>query len=128
MPFNKTNLACAIILIFSIPGALWASNWQWLKNAPVMSFDEQDWELLQETINQTLDKGADGDSREWRNPETGNFGSVQVLDTRITDTGSCRNLVISNTSRPEKGVTRLNYCRQPDGQWKIDTRTQQQQK
>jgi len=127
MSFNKTSLACAIILMFSVPGMLLASNWQWLKDAPVMSFDEQDWKLLQETINQTLNKDSDGDSRQWNNPETGNSGTVQVLDTRDTDTGLCRNLVISNSSKPEKEVTRLNYCRQPDGQWKIDTRVPQQQ-
>ena len=91
-----------------------------------MSFAEQDWELLQETINQTLDNAADGDSNQWSNAETGNSGNVQVLDTRKTDTGTCRNLVISNSSKPENGVTRLNYCRQTDGLWKIDTRARQQ--
>lgn len=127
MSFTKTSLACVIILMFSIPGALLASNWQWLKDTPVMSFDERDWELLQETINQTLDEDSDGESRQWNNPETGNSGTVQVLDTRDTDTGHCRNLVISNSASPKKGVTRLNYCRQLDGQWKIDTRALQQQ-
>jgi surface antigen len=127
MPFNKTKLACTAILIFAIPGVCLASNWQWLKDAPVTSFDEQDWELLQETISQTLNKDSDGDSRQWDNPETGNSGTVKVIDTRDGSTGPCRKLVISNGALPEKGVTRLNYCRQPDGQWKIDPRVPPQQ-
>jgi len=90
-----------------------------------MSFDEQDWELLENTIIQVLANDADGDSRQWQNPETGNSGNVQVLDTRKTDLGNCRNLLISNQTKPESGVTRLNYCQQPDGQWKIDHRIQQ---
>lgn len=91
-----------------------------------MAFDEQDWELLENTILQVLNKEADGDSRQWQNPETGNSGRVHVLATREADTGTCRNLLISNQAKPESGVTRLNYCRQPDGQWKIDNRAQQQ--
>ena len=123
MPFNKSRLFGVIILLCCIPGTMWASNWQWLKDSPVMSFDEKDWKLLNNAIDQMLNEGADGDRRQWQNPQTGNSGSVQVVDTSNTDTGTCRNLVISNNSKPENGVTRLNFCQQQDGQWKVDNRT-----
>lgn len=126
MIFNRSNLIGVIVLVFLIPGVLWASNWQWMKDTEVKSFNEQDWALLDNTITQMLDQGSDGDKQEWQNPETGNSGSVQVQDTRETTTGTCRNLLISNNSKPESGVTRLDYCRQQDGQWKIDNRPQQQ--
>ena len=107
--FNKHTLIGALLLVFSSPGVLWGSNWQWMKDTEVRSFSEQDWALLDKTITQMLVQGSDGDTQQWQNPETGNSGSVQIQDTRETATG-----------------TRLNYCRQPDGQWKIDTRPRQQ--
>lgn len=114
-----------ILLLLSIPGILAASNWQWMRDTAVRSFDEQDWALLENTVQQMLDQGADGDSQEWQNPETGNAGSVQVLDTRDTDEGICRNVLITNTAKQKAGATRLIYCRQADSSWKIDTRPQQ---
>ncbi len=119
MSISKSRLTIVIILIFLVPGALWASNWQWLKDTTVVAFDEQDWQLLQQTVIQSLNKDPDGKSRQWSNPDTDNSGRVQVLDTRDTDAGICRNLLISNDSSSNTGVTRLNYCKQPDGQWKI---------
>lgn len=126
MIFNKHTLVGVLLLVSSTPGVLWGSNWQWMKDTEVRSFSEQDWVLLDKTITQMLVQGSDGDTQQWQNPQTGNSGSVQIQDTRETAAGTCRNLLISNNSEPGSGTTRLNYCRQPDGQWKIDTRPQQQ--
>lgn len=122
MHANKILINCVLILGVSFSGLLQASNWQWLKDAPLMSFDEQDMELLGETIHQALEQDTDGNRRDWHNPKTGHSGDIQVLDTRETDVGKCRLLLISNKAKPEKGVSRLTYCRQPDGEWKIDNR------
>lgn len=123
--FNRPRQLGIILLLICIPGMLAASNWQWMRDTAVKSFDEQDWALLENTINRLLSSGADGDSQEWQNPETGNAGSVRILSTTDTDTETCRILLITNTARSEAGTTRLNYCRQPDAQWMIDTRPQQ---
>ncbi len=87
-----------------------------------MSFDEQDLELLRKNIHQTLEEDVDGSVRDWNNPKTGNSGEIQVTNTEETDVGKCRLLSISNSAKPEDGTTRLKYCRQPDGIWKIDNR------
>lgn len=126
MIFSKSNLISLIVIALLIPGVPWASNWQWMKDTEVMSFDEQDWALLENTITQMLNQGSDGDKQQWQNPQTGNSGTVQIQDTRETIAGTCRLLLISNNAKPESGFTRMNYCKQQDGQWKIDPRPQQQ--
>ena len=123
--FNCPLQLGAILLLFSMPGILVASNWQWMRDTPVKSFDSQDWALLEKTINHMLDQGEDGDSEEWRNPETGNGGKVQIMGSMDTDKGVCRDLLITNRTKSNAGSTRLNYCRQPDAQWKIDPRPRQ---
>ena len=126
MIFSKSNLISLVVIVLLLPGVPWASNWQWMKDTEVMSFDEQDWALLENTITQMLNQGSDGDRQQWQNPQTGNSGTVQIQDTRETTAGTCRLLLISNDAKPESGFTRMNYCKQQDGQWKIDPRPQQQ--
>ncbi len=72
------------------------------------------------TTNDALESQPSGNTSTWRNPDTGNSGSVTINDTYEQADGTpCRsfNQTINAGDRTESGVG--TACRAPDGTWQI---------
>ncbi len=93
----------------------------WLETSPAAFFDENDWAMFRSTIREHLDNGEDGTSKTWKNSESGNNGTITVINSYKENGTTCRKTVIENHVESRqlsgKGVYRL--CKQPDGKWKV---------
>lgn len=83
------------------------------------SMDENDKRLSQKSARQALEFSPSGNSVEWKNPDSGHYGSVTPTKT-FKDSGQyCREYVQEVVIGGEKQKAYGKACRQPDGNWKI---------
>ncbi len=69
----------------------------------------------------TQDNVANGASDTWSNSQSGNSGTVTVVDSFQRQGNACRKLRYDIRLKVRSGVRTytLNWCHQPDGSWKI---------
>ncbi|MDE0174320.1 MAG: RT0821/Lpp0805 family surface protein [Defluviicoccus sp.] len=84
------------------------------------SLDRADRLAMRRSTQGALEKNRTGAASEWRNPDSGNQGTVTPTRTYRTEAGRyCREYrqTITVGGRTEEGYGRA--CRQPDGSWRI---------
>jgi surface antigen len=82
--------------------------------------DQRDRELQQRATMRALETTPSGTSVPWRNPNTGNSGSVTPVKTYQEPGGQyCREYQQVITVGGEKHMAYGTACRMPDGSWKI---------
>ncbi|MGD8934917.1 MAG: RT0821/Lpp0805 family surface protein [Thiogranum sp.] len=119
---NNTHRVGALLvslLLLAVPEAH-AFNLRWLKDTPAESFTEEDWQLLQHTVDQALNHSARGDRLTWENPASGNSGSVTNIGPSDRDGRKCIRLGIHNETERLSGNSVASFCRQDDGSWKME--------
>ncbi|MEW6718943.1 MAG: RT0821/Lpp0805 family surface protein [Thermodesulfobacteriota bacterium] len=84
------------------------------------SLDRADQLEMQRTAQYSLENSRSGETRAWRNPDSGNSGTITPQRTYKTEQGEyCREyqqtVLIGGEERQAYGTA----CRQPDGTWKI---------
>jgi surface antigen len=83
------------------------------------SLDRADQAALQQTTQQTLETAPTGRAIQWRNPDSGNYGTVTPVRTIEQNGTYCReyqqNIVVGGQSQQAYGTA----CRQPDGSWRV---------
>lgn len=84
------------------------------------SLDRMDKMYMSRTTQKTLEKAPTGNTNGWRNPDSGNRGSITPTETYQTASGRyCREfqqtIVVGGESQKAYGTA----CRQPDGSWKV---------
>ncbi|MBX2856711.1 MAG: glycine zipper 2TM domain-containing protein [Rhodobacteraceae bacterium] len=82
--------------------------------------DERDRELAYSTTNDALERYPSGSTAEWKNPDSGNYGTVSAEPAYRDPAGQvCREytqtITIDGRGETATGVA----CRQPDGTWRI---------
>ena len=105
--------AMAAIAIGTLAGA-------WGGSEIGKSLDKADRQYSQRTTQDALEYNKAGQVSTWRNPDSGNSGTVTPVNTYRTSQGSdCREFETSIyvDGKQEKGVGKA--CRQADGTWKI---------
>lgn len=84
------------------------------------SLDDYDRQMLERSSRQALEFSPSGSRVEWKNPDSGNQGSVTPTRTFKSDSGMyCREYVQEIIIGGEKKKAYGKACRQPDGNWKI---------
>ena len=84
------------------------------------SLDRADRLAMQKSTQTALEKNKAGSQSTWRNPDSGNEGTVTPTRTYRTEAGQyCREYqqTITVGGKTETGYGRA--CRQPDGSWRI---------
>jgi surface antigen len=82
--------------------------------------DQNDRRYANQTAQNALEKAPAGKATTWKNPDTGNSGSVTPTRTYQTSNGSyCREYQqeITIDGKPQRSYG--TACRQPDGSWKV---------
>lgn len=81
--------------------------------------DKADKERAERTCQQALESGKSGKTAQWKNPDTGNYGTIVPQQAYQTPQGYCREfqqtIVVGGKAQQGYGTA----CRQPDGSWKI---------
>lgn len=84
--------------------------------------DERDKRMATQAAQQAFDKNPTGTASVWKNPDTGNSGSVTPVKTYQLATGQyCRQYQQTITIGGEPHQTYGTACRQADGTWKIQS-------
>lgn len=84
------------------------------------SLDRADQLAMQRSAQYALEYAPTRQSTTWRNPDSGNYGSITPIETYQASTGQyCREylqtVVIGGQPQQAYGTA----CRQPDGSWRI---------
>jgi surface antigen len=109
-----------LALLLAVPATGWSSSGLlWMHNSPVRYFNDADWELARANLHAALDEAADGEKREWSNPDTGNHGSATPGPRTEADGMTCRDVQIRNFAKRLDGGGTFPFCRQADGTWKL---------
>ena len=91
---------------------------QFLKYSPVASFTDEDFAMLQDTGRKAVDNNEDGKTSSWKNPQSGNSGSITPLDSSVIDGNHCRNVKFTNQSKKHNGESTFTFCKIND-HWKV---------
>ena len=84
------------------------------------SLDRADRLAMQRTTQRTLESAPVGKTSTWKNPDSGNYGSVTPRKTWQQDDGTyCREFTQTITVGGRTEEAYGTACRQPDGTWKI---------
>ncbi len=84
------------------------------------SLDRADQAAMHRTTQRTLETAPSGRTSTWRNPDSGNQGSITPQPSYQTATGQhCREFQQTVTVGGKTEQAYGTACRQPDGTWKI---------
>lgn len=83
------------------------------------SMDETDRQLAAKSSREALEFSPAGRSVEWRNPDSGNRGTITPTKTVRTEQGYCREYVQEIIVGGDKQKAFGRACRKPDGNWEI---------
>jgi len=90
-----------------------------LGNSIGNSLDKVDQMTMAKTTQRTLEVVKDGETTSWRNPNTGNSGTVVPTRTYQANNTYCREFQQTVTVGGQQQSAYGTACRQPDGSWKI---------
>jgi surface antigen len=84
------------------------------------SLDRADQMAMQQNAQYALEYTPTRQSTAWRNPDSGNYGSITPIETYQTPAGQyCREYLQSVVIGGQQQQAYGTACRQPDGSWKI---------
>lgn len=81
--------------------------------------DEKDKMYAGRTTQDALESGRTNRVSEWRNPDSGNSGTIKPIKTYETDGRYCREFVQTIRIGGKVQEAYGTACRQPDGSWQI---------
>jgi hypothetical protein len=90
--------ASALSMLIGVHSAH-ASNWLFIRESPLQYFEAADLKQVRGTAMEMLDRGRDGQSTSWRNPETGNSGEVRIIAPAKGADAACRELLLKVRAR-----------------------------
>lgn len=118
---SKSVLSLGLCAALSLCGTapVLAGNVSFMKDSALSNMTEADVEAMRAAARTALDDGEDGVTVNWSNAETGASGSLTPQATSASGESVCRRLQIVNTAGGQTGRSAFDFCRQPDGTWKI---------
>jgi surface antigen len=84
------------------------------------ALDQKDKQMAQQAAQQAFENARTGEASAWRNPDSGNSGSVTPTRTYQASSGQyCReyqqDIIVGGEAQKSYGTA----CRQPDGSWRV---------
>jgi hypothetical protein len=92
-------------------------NYGFLDDTAGVYFNDKDWEMFYTSELRTLNYNKDGSKSQWRNPQTGSWGSFMPSHTLMKKGIRCRDLTIVNAANYRIGQSTLTFCK-VNGDWK----------
>jgi len=102
-------------------GAAGALLGAFLGNKVGQSLDRADRLAMAQSTNNALERQPSGTTVAWKNPDSGNYGTMTPEPAYKDNTGQqCREFSQTVTIGGKTERAYGTACRQPDGSWKID--------
>jgi surface antigen len=117
IPATLRAVAAAACLLAA--PATWSANLWFIEDTPLGTMTHEDRQMYKSALDDALTSGAVGETKAWKNPETGNFGSVKVIKDFSRQESACRRVETFAQTKQIKNRARWNFCRQPSGEWKV---------
>jgi surface antigen len=84
------------------------------------ALDQRDKQMAMDAAQRSFENSQTGSSTTWRNPDSGNSGSITPTRTYQASSGQyCREYQQTITIGGEPQQSYGTACRQPDGSWKV---------
>lgn len=115
-PLKTITMIAALLAVSSVTPA---ANLGFLRNALIRDLSDSDWQQLVETTIDALENAPDGAKREWRNADTGHFGSVRVIKTFETHDLPCRKIALTNHTASQTGSGAFTLCKVGGQGWRL---------
>lgn len=117
---RKALLAIAVTLgVWMTSVTAYGAGLGFLKESPVRYFTDEDWRLLKNASQRALEKGQDGETSEWQNPDTDSSGALTPTRSFRQDGSECRTLIIQTAAAGRTSEGTYDFCKQADGTWKM---------
>ena len=83
--------------------------------------DQNDRYMMHRNFNHTMEHGRSGETSGWRNPDSGNYGSITPTRTRYVPSEQryCREYQTTVTVAGGRQHAYGTACRMPDGSWEM---------
>lgn len=124
---NKTvGIFLTITLVVSTTPCALAQNINFLHRGPVAYLDDVDKQILTETFNAALTDAKDGETVAWSNPDSGNNGTIEVIDTHEDYGTTCRTVRTHTNASGREGGGVYRLCLADDDSWQFAPRRREQ--
>ncbi|WP_156776882.1 hypothetical protein [Nitrococcus mobilis] len=115
-PLKTMTMIAALLAVSS---ATSAANLGFLRNTLIRDLSDSDWQQLVETTIDALENAPDGATREWRNADTGHFGSIRVVKTFEAHDLPCRKVTLTNHTTSQTGPNAFTLCKVEGQGWRL---------
>jgi surface antigen len=105
------------VLAAAMPAA--ASNLSFMNDTPYTHFTKEDHKIFDQALQDTLKKGAIGESHKWSNPASKAGGNLKVMKSFERGQTTCRTVSIANKAKGRSASGQYNFCEQASGEWKL---------
>lgn len=108
----------ATVMLAAVASICDGQNLTFLKDAPGVTFSDEDRKLQWEAAFAVLSDPNPRTSKEWKNPKTGHAGSFHGLGNLRSENGlHCRKLKILSEAAARKNQMIFPVCLTTDGVW-----------
>jgi len=123
---QNRNLVFGALLVAALAPAALAQNINFLHRGPVTYLGDVDKQILRDTFNAALSDAEDGETVRWSNPDSGNNGTIEVLDTHEDYGTTCRTVRTFTQASGNEGGGVYRLCLADDDTWQFAPRRRQQ--
>lgn len=88
------------------------------KGAATGYFTEEDFKLMEQTLEDALEQQPDGVTSDWENPKSGSSGKITIVQSYEAQGLPCKRIRAFNTAKNRSSEGEFDFCKQTDGQWK----------
>ncbi len=114
----KLNVIIGVVL-FSASLAVYGAIGKDLRGLPGNLASDEDQQIMREAILDALENQPDNVTTGWKNPLTGSNGIIRPVETYERDGMHCRKLRLRNNIDEQSNEWMFNFCKTPEGDWKI---------
>lgn len=95
----------------------WGTYTATMWDTPSHYFTDEDWNLFDQSLEDTLNHAKDGETKSWSNPKTKANGEFVVLKSVIRQGQTCREVKIAAEAHAIRRVTGIAFCPADEGGW-----------
>ena len=117
---RRQSVAAIIVCFTLLPGAVPAVNVFSIGDLPIRHMTDEDRDMLMAAVVGTLDRTPEGSTVHRENPKTGAHGDLTPRASFNRAGRLCRDLEVANSARGHDNRVVLTFCKQPDGEWKVE--------
>lgn len=108
----------AIVLVLTA-SATYSQNLSFLNRGPLSNLSDDERQMLEAAWQRALTGAEIGKREEWRNPETGNGGWIELLDTHQDFDTTCHSIRTHTEAGGLEGGGHYRVCLAEDGSWRF---------